>query len=284
MSQHVRFDDRGEVNGDDFTSRAISRMVTTYSIPPDQMEEAERTSIRAMQTEQLRDHYLRTFDTADDPLVVLIGDSQEKIEETVLEPCQNNNNHEKFQIQYKDQLYDQPDNGPLRVGRYHGGADHNKECDVKLIKEHNGSSRLHAIVYFYPNHYVPNVTDPNKGVILVVDVGSMEGIRTISRPSGKPKVDSLPRNRNILIFEWNESAVLQLATEKIVLTPKTCIICLSEPRTKKFQCGHYLTCETCALRLFQQHSPTCPICRAPIINIQDHTGLRTNAFVISNQY
>lgn len=43
----------------------------------------------------------------------------------------------------------------------------------------------------------------------------------------------------------------------------SCSLCLSEPRTARFDCGHLVCCDSCA-RLLQDKRQGCPICRAPI--------------------
>ena len=117
-------------------------------------------------------------------------------------------------------------------------------CDIEA-----GLSRLHAIVYIFPS----------LASVLVVDVGSMTGIRTLERSDKtKPLVSSKPEARAVLEFGLKERVVLSLGGCSIMLNPPQCVVCLDKPRCRQFQaCLHFVTCADCASKLVE-----CPICRA----------------------
>jgi hypothetical protein len=126
------------------------------------------------------------------------------------------------------------------VGRSEG-------CNINL--ECTCTSRIHALIYLLPE----------MDTILVVDVGSQSGIKTVSRSSGQEIMHSLPYKRNVLSFKWNEIVILELGIKKIVLNCKDCLICMEKPRSYKFSCNHYAVCDSCVNKI-----TTCPICRESI--------------------
>jgi hypothetical protein len=123
-------------------------------------------------------------------------------------------------------------------------------CDV--YRDIAAFSRLHAMFYIFPK----------ANLLLVVDVGSQTGIKTLYRSNLEaPKQHSLPPNqRGILQFGLNENIILLLNEHKLVVNGKICQVCLDRPRQVVFEpCGHYLVCKVCARLLTQ-----CSICRTPI--------------------
>lgn len=123
----------------------------------------------------------------------------------------------------------------------------NEGCDIALYHS-LGCSRLHAILF----------PMPQLGIFVIVDLGSMYGIKTIKRSTNADLVHSLPKQRNTLIFTWGEIAILRFAEQTVAINPKTCIICMENPRDVKFNCGHYSTCADCSKSINK-----CPICRKP---------------------
>jgi hypothetical protein len=121
-------------------------------------------------------------------------------------------------------------------------------CDVHMAGC-AGSSRLHAMIYPIPvlKKY------------FVVDIGSLSGIKTKARNQNAILNHSLPESRRVLEFEWDEIAVLTLGSHEIVINPKTCLVCLDNPRECTFDCKHYVTCNKCSILV-----DSCPVCRHPI--------------------
>jgi len=128
-------------------------------------------------------------------------------------------------------------------------------------------SRMHAIVL------------PFQDRLCVVDVGGKFGFRITERSTRErdalaPSRDlaqdrSAPGARRVLLVEEDETAVLQLTGAlSVVVNPKTCVVCLDEPRRVVFaQCNHFVCCQSCAARLHEDPSPErrrCPTCREPI--------------------
>jgi len=148
----------------------------------------------------------------------------------------------------------------ITIGSYQG-------CDICIDNNDNTLSRLHAIVLLYPQL--------NK--VIVCDVGSRNGIKTIKRSDEKKEkkelIHSLPGYRNVLEFAYNEGVVLELGSTIIHLLNKYCIICNDQARNTLFEkCHHYCTCIDCYIKL-----DNCPLCREPkrsniisVINEQHH--------------
>jgi hypothetical protein len=165
-------------------------------------------------------------------------------------------------LKYGDNVhYFDEKNRVFMIGRLNG-------CDVRLLeaRDLNGTatSRLHSIVYLMPEF----------NIILVVDVGSATGIRTLKRGSNMDLVDSLPDSRKIIILNWTEFAKLRFHTEDIVLNFKECVVCTEKPREHMFNCGHYCVCKGCSDKLM-----TCPLCRQVIIDRQMTDRHETNTFI-----
>lgn len=117
---------------------------------------------------------------------------------------------------------------------------------LRLAEEYDvesGVSRCHA--WFFIN---------SVGNIIVVDPGSLNGIITIYRSSDRKKYSSSYHERRILEFSIDETFVLQLGHKTLKINPRECIICLERPRSLRFNCGHFCTCDGC-------YVSKCPICR-----------------------
>lgn len=168
--------------------------------------------------------------------------------------------NKKINIAYNGKMYEFDNKRVITVGRYHG-------CDIQFPHSNVGaSSRLHALIFLFP--------ESDKYV--VADMGSYYGIRTDKRMEGKQCIHSLPKNRNILIFDWEEPVILGMGDMKIGINPKECVICLTEPRNYTFNCGHYAVCTNCRNMIYE-----CPICKVPINTVT--SGLRMETFVAKKQ-
>lgn len=136
----------------------------------------------------------------------------------------------------------------------------NKNCDIELLGN-LGCSRLHTMLFPLPQ----------LGIFVLIDLGSATGIKTRKRSSQKQLINSLPNQRNVLIFDWNEIVVLDLGNQIIAINPKTCVICFEKPRNKQFGCGHYSTCNVCSAII-----NFCPICLKPKKEMQETYAIQTN--------
>lgn len=86
-------------------------------------------------------------------------------------------------------------------------------CDILLPNKsitEPGTSRLHAIVYLLPEF----------GMNVIVDVGSLHGIKTLKRSSSKKCINSLPSDRKIITLDWEESADLRFYFVDMSINPK----------------------------------------------------------------
>lgn len=129
-------------------------------------------------------------------------------------------------------------------------------CDLRT--QSSQTSRVHAIVFLLPA----------TRSFLVVDVGGRTGIYTKARSSSTlPRVHSLPHQRNVLVFEEGETAVLKIANVDLTINPKDCVICLDRKRQVVFSCRHFVACHICS-----EHLTRCPICRAAIARREEFPG------------
>lgn len=145
-------------------------------------------------------------------------------------------------LSFDDRLYEFDNRTVLTVGRYPG-------CDVKLPDINNACSRLHCLVFLFPE----------RREYIVADIGSLKGLITESRSSDKECQTSFPRARNIFIFDWDEFAVIKMGDMKVVFNPKECMVCRDAPRQTVLECGHNVVCLRCMTML-----TVCPECRAPL--------------------
>lgn len=81
-------------------------------------------------------------------------------------------------------------------------------CDLKIDKSEFTVSRVHAIIIFL------------KDKTIVVDIGSLNGIRTISRTTKKECLHSLHDSRKVLEFEKDEEFTLELGKVKFEFVQK----------------------------------------------------------------
>lgn len=160
---------------------------------------------------------------------------------------------DKVEIAYNGNIYEFPIDKPyVLIGRLTG-------CDIQLVNSFFGSecSRVHAFLIFLPA--------VNK--ILVIDIGSLKGITTKKRASGKPLEKSISGNRNVLIFDMDEPFILNLSKEELSFLPKTCIVCSDRPREITFGCAHHVCCKTCyEIMKVNVNTANCPICRKSFTN------------------
>jgi hypothetical protein len=152
-------------------------------------------------------------------------------------------------IGYGDKLFefDPTNKSTIMVGRKDG-------CDI-LFSSVSGCSRMHAIIYFIP--------ELNK--IVVADMGSLMGIKTIQRSNTNKVVEhSTMINRKLIIFDYDESAILECGEQIVTISPKECIICMNRQRDCRLACGHFVTCKGCADKI--PHNRCC-VCRQAIHTI-----------------
>jgi hypothetical protein len=112
----------------------------------------------------------------------------------------------------------------------------------------NGISRLHAIIRIFGNK------------IVVMDVGSYFGIKCLERAEDLPKEESVNGARKPLVFGVDETVILKIGFEEIIISPKQCVICLENTRSFVGNCGHFTMCGDCAEEVLDRCG-LCPICR-----------------------
>lgn len=156
-------------------------------------------------------------------------------------------------IAFNGHMYSFENSNHILIGRY-------PNCDVE-VKGIFTVSRLHAIIF--------PIQAINK--YLVVDVGSLLGINTVKRSSAADKINSVPKKRMVLMFDWNEVAVLDLGGAIICINPRECVICYNKPREVTLGCGHYVVCNDCLPKIL-----LCPLCRNHITDHQIGYHLASN--------
>jgi len=221
---------------------SVTREYTSQAQNPSQPIERTQTH---EETEELRRTYEKIIESPDwkqqftDASNLIITDLKEGKEVHQV-------NNKMIFIAVHDRLYefDTGDKKYIMVGRKPG-------CDV-LFNEipYNGTSRMHTIIFPLPE----------LKMIIVVDMGSLSGITTHKRSSDEKQcVSSLPKSRNVLIFDWEEIVILRMGQVQVAINPKDCVVCMVNPRNMTFGCGHHCTCHDCSQKI-----TTCPICRAVI--------------------
>lgn len=157
-------------------------------------------------------------------------------------------------IAYNGELHTFNNNMVITIGRYRG-------CDIEFpVCATYGSSRLHGLLFLLPeiNKYI------------VVDMGSLQGIVTEKRSSEKDCVNSLPKQRNVLVFDFDEIAILRMGNLRVAVNPKECVVCFERPRGITYDCGHHVVCSVC-----NESIADCPICRKYIHNRKMELALCT---------
>jgi hypothetical protein len=184
-----------------------------------------------------KDWWIKQFTDSAELLIQKFKDENKDIE------VNRENQAQSITIGYKTNLFEfNPEEQKIiMVGR-------REECTIPFTPT-RGCSRLHAVIYFIPELHK----------ILVADMGSLTGIVTTKRSKGELS-SSTPLNRKLLVFDYDESAILKCGDETIMISPKECVVCMNRPRNCELACGHYVTCNECATKL---PNNKCCICRAP---------------------
>ncbi len=139
------------------------------------------------------------------------------------------------------------------VGRLEG-------VDLELNRADPTCSRLHMLVFSLPH------------AVLVVDVGSTNGIVTVDRSDAtRAPETSAPNSRRVLDFAHGESAALRLGADCIVLlNPRTCGLC-DRANALNFSCGHFAPCRHCSPRSVVHLCVQCEKWNGAVERLQDGT-------------
>jgi hypothetical protein len=213
------------------------------------------TQIDHEDVEQLRDEYLQVFDrsgkTRAQALEIVrtnftLAPDLFVTERTTLQAASD----EPYELLYNGEVHIIPPNTPVLVGLY---------GDVRTL-QFGGNSRVQFIVYYYPTLQILNKpVAGSKGVVIVIDPGSMLGLKYDSgSATGLPS--SLPNDRNLIVFSPAETVSFMVPgiASKYIFNPKKCVVCLDRHRSIKLVCGHFVLCNECSIRIER-----CPVCRAP---------------------
>eukprot|EP00697_Spironema_sp_BW2_P007828 gnl/Spiro4/22225_TR10941_c0_g1_i1.p2 gnl/Spiro4/22225_TR10941_c0_g1~~gnl/Spiro4/22225_TR10941_c0_g1_i1.p2 ORF type:complete len:324 (-),score=44.12 gnl/Spiro4/22225_TR10941_c0_g1_i1:97-1038(-) len=204
-------------------SRAVSAMIAHTDCGFG--DNVARRRSRKTSMEQIRGFYLSVFQRSTHPILDLATSSLDFVDSDVLgttRPC----SAALFCVHtYTVQIESRVGSGtsacrfmratstsqlPFTIGR-------DPTCTLSILSE--DVSRLHAVVFCYPCKYVVNHTNPSRGVLVVVDVGSLHGIRTLRRSGRLPPQHSTPDNRNVLMFEWGETFQLLFGNQRVRFAP-----------------------------------------------------------------
>ena len=223
---------------------SISQLVT---ISLNRAAQGAETNYTQLEAEQLRLDYLSLIESPDWKAKILELAKAIKVMSGLDGDSATKTNKNDYTLLYGGEIYSfPPDQTVITIGR-------NKGCDILLSQNDNSASRLNLVIFLF------NET------ILIVDPGSFLGVRTEKRgTSGKPIVNSVPSRRALLQFDRDEFYILTIGQcQRLVGTPKTCVICTAMPREYRNDCGHFLMCRGCADRVIKGNNQ-CPMCRKAV--------------------
>jgi hypothetical protein len=136
-------------------------------------------------------------------------------------------------------------NNTIIMGRY-------PDCNIKLDPTNRSLSRVQAIVF------------RTNTKIIVIDYWSLCGTRTVRRSGTGDLVSSIPNNRCPLIFDLDESFIIQCGDNDMLVnihfSTNECVICMEAPSMVRYTCGHGVVCNTCSNSITD-----CPLCRCSIV-------------------
>jgi hypothetical protein len=163
-------------------------------------------------------------------------------------------------IQYQKKLYLMK--GPIVIiGR-------KSQSDILLDPENSEFSRISAIIMFFEKK------------TLVIDVGSLYGIKTCSRTNKQELVHSISGSRQPLVFDSSESFTIKFGSDSLdksvstcTVKPKMCISCMESIVNVKYNCGHCITCSKCSKNL-----AFCPLCRVQLTSVEKLVDLPVNTY------
>ena len=142
--------------------------------------------------------------------------------------------------------------------------------DIVVDDPRGQVSRIHFVVFFANNK------------IVILDTWSLHGTSTIKN-STQEKVSSTIRNRKMISFDVGVRFMIRIEGYTIIFnqdlqssTAKNCIICCSNPRSMRFECGHSTTCEECT-KIIMNGTMTCPICKKRVSRIRASEPVYTYA-------
>lgn len=129
--------------------------------------------------------------------------------------------------------------------------------DIVINNMLNSISRIHFIVFFANNK------------VVLMDTWSLNGTSTVNN-STLEEVKSAPHNRTMISFDIGVRFMIKIENYAIVFNQdmksqntKDCLICVENPRSIRFGCGHSCTCEICA-KIIIESTNSCPICKQKI--------------------
>lgn len=134
------------------------------------------------------------------------------------------------------------------------------QSDVKLDPNNDQFSRISAIIMFFQKKTV------------VIDVGSLYGIKTLTRSNNDQLEHSISTERKPIVFDSSESFTLKFGSDDLdkelsscLIKPKLCGNCLTNVVNVKYTtCGHTITCLKCSKNLL-----CCPLCRKIITRVKE---------------
>ena len=225
--------------------------------------------LRDNYADEMRSNYLEIFDKCENDRNITTNwkDEFKMIAENI----------KKVNIQNLEEIDEPPQNYSITI--YQNGKTYTFEdkdmiicgkktgCDICM--KGYGTSRLHFILIPLPRY----------GVVMVCDMGSFYGIQTKERSSGQTLINSYPNQRNVLLFDWNESFILFCGGSEITIKPKECIVCFEKSREIVLKCGHNLMCRSCFKKMSKNGKIICPICRQKSKHGKFSQFLKTNVGV-----
>lgn len=205
----------------------------------------EKESEIQTQFDKLRSHYLNVFEKEKNPLETLRQDGKiasEIMSRTALRATESKDD---YNIWYNDSLYSfTAETTTILVGKHKG-------CDI-LLPQNNSTSRVAIVIYL----------SRQSSEIFIMDPGCLAGFTL--------KVDDLPsetskmKERCRRFCFWSSSVVLTHGSDRIILQPKLCAICMERPKSFRLDCGHQCVCGICSGKVLKDGR--CPLCRSDVRN------------------
>lgn len=159
--------------------------------------------ISDQEMESLRSDYLKLIEENDwmEQLLLISHNLQESIREKMfLLPVESVTNLTLF-VSLGTNISELSPSLPFTVGR-NPGCHLGSASNLSL-------SRLHVVIFPMPEY----------GKVIICDIGSLCGITMKKRSSNQPCVSSFPNDRNIIVIEYGETALFELGTYELMVSP-----------------------------------------------------------------
>lgn len=145
----------------------------------------------------------------------------------------------------------------------------NKFCDI--VFNNKSISRIHVIIFF--TKYNVYIVDPGSAYGITVndklrslpielveefEKGETNKRKMVSQSIYVNESKSSVKCNRVMKFPRNAPIKISINGFNVVVNPKTCIACMTDPRIIKVKCGHVIYCQGC---FRSRYNNLCPLCR-----------------------